>query len=233
MSLLELQHVSKRFQLGARQVEVLKDVSLEMHERELIAVWGPRGSGRSTLLRIAAGIEAPDAGAVRFQGRELALGRGAIAGGVAYCQPTYRGLEGQAVLDELVASQLALGVRPAGARTRAWEALERAGARKCEARHPYELDRAEAVRVGIARALLQQPSLLLVDEPTTRVDPLERDSILELLRSLSDENIAVLMTIDRATGMFASDRALSLGEGELRGDISPNLAPVVKLRVTG
>jgi putative ABC transport system ATP-binding protein len=233
MSVLELEHVSKRFRHGARPVQVLSDASLELHDRELIAVWGPRGSGRSTLLRLAAGIEAPDSGVVRFRGRELAVGGGAIAGGIAYCQPTYRGVEGQPVLEELIAAQLALGVRASWARARAWQALERTGARRCEGQRPYELDRAEAVRVSIARALLQEPALLLIDEPTTRVDPLERDKILELLRALSRESMSILMTIDRGTGLFAADRALSLGEGELRGHIAPDLAPVLKLRLSG
>ena len=160
MSLLELRHVSKRYRHGARHVEVLRDVTLELHEREVVAVWGPAGSGRSTLLRLAAGIEAPDAGEVRFQGRSLAPGS-AIAGGIAHCNATLPGVGGQAVLEELLAAQLALGVRPSRARARAWEALERAGAGRCEARRPFELDRAEAVRVSIARALLLRPSLLL------------------------------------------------------------------------
>jgi energy-coupling factor transporter ATP-binding protein EcfA2 len=210
-------------------------VSLELHERELVAVWGPRGSGRSTLLRIAAGIEAPDEGLVRFRGRDLAQGGRALAGGIAYCQPTIRGIEGQAVLDELIAAQLALGERPSNARRRASEALERTQASACEGRRPFELDRAEAARVSISRALLQEPSLLLVDEPTSGVHPLERERILHLVRSLTQDGIAVLMCLDKGSGLFVADRALSLSEGELRGHAAPELAPVVELpmRVSG
>jgi ABC-type multidrug transport system ATPase subunit len=85
------------------------------------------------------------------------------------------------------------------------------------------------VRVSIARALLQEPSLLLIDEPTKGVDPRERDSILEMLRSLRSKNVAVLLTLDQGIGLFAADRALSLSCGELRGHVSPALAPVVDL----
>jgi ABC-type lipoprotein export system ATPase subunit len=229
MGLLELEHITKRYRHGARQIDVLLDVSLELHERELLAVWGPRGSGRSTLLRIAAGIEAPDRGEVRFHGRHLLAGATVIGSGVAYCQPTLRSPEAQVVIEEMVASQLALGVRPAGARARAWAALERVGAGRCGERRPTELDRAETVRVGIARGLLQEPSLLLIDEPTTSVAPLERDSVLELLHSLSREGVAVLMTLDSGVGLFAADRALSLADGILRGHAAPELAPVVEL----
>lgn len=235
MTLLELDQVSKRFQRGARNIEVLRDVTLELHEREVIAVWGPGRSGRSTLLRLAGGIEAPDEGCVRFRGRQLTLGGGAMTGGIAYCQTALRSIEGQVVLDDLIAAQLALGVRPTAARKRAWGALERVGAQSCEGRRPFELDRAEEVRVAIARGLLQEPSLLLIDEPTKGVVPLERERILKFLHSLTDDGIAVLMTLDRGVGLFGADRPLSLAEGRLRGHVAPELAPVVELplRVSG
>ncbi|MCL2770121.1 MAG: ATP-binding cassette domain-containing protein [Solirubrobacterales bacterium] len=229
MSLLQLDHVGKRYRYGARELEVLRAVSLEIDERELIAIWGPRDSGRSTLLRIAGGIEAPDTGQVWFRGRAMRVGGTEMPGGIAYCQSTFRSLEGQRVLEELIAAQLALGIRASGARARASETLERVGARTCEARRPCELDRSEAVRVSLARALLQEPALLVVDEPTTRVEPLERDRVLELLRSLSDDGIAVLMAVDRGASLFAADRALSLADGMLRGHVAPELAPIVEL----
>jgi energy-coupling factor transporter ATP-binding protein EcfA2 len=184
-------------------------------------------------LRIAAGIEAPDRGMVRLRGRPLPVGGGVVAGAIAYCQPRLRSPEGQIVLDELIAAQLALGVRPAGARARAEEALERAGATHCQGRRPYELDRGEAVSVAIARALLQEPSLLIIDEPTTAVDLLKRDEILQLLRALSRERMGVLISVDKGTSLVAADRALSLGEGELRGHLAPELAPIVQLRASG
>lgn len=235
MSLLQLQHVSKGFRRGTRHVEVLRDISLELHQSEVVAIWGPGRSGRSTLLRIAGGIEAPDEGCVQFKGRELLVGGGAVPAGIAYCHTTIRNPEGQAVLEELIAAQLALGVRPQSARRRAWEAVERVGVRDCEARRPFELDRAEEVRVALARALLQEPSVLLIDEPTKGVVPLERERILELLRSLTQDGVAVLMTLDRGVGLFGADRPLSLAEGRLRGHVAPELASVVELplRVSG
>lgn len=235
MSLLQLDQVSKRYRRGSLETIALHDVSLELHPGEVVAVWGLRGSGRSTLLRIAAGIEPPDVGAVRFEGRALAVRNDAIPRGIAFCQPSFRGIEGEAVLEELVGAQLALGVRPSGARERAWEALERVGARRCEHRRPYELDSDEAVRVSIARALLQEPSLVILDEPTARVDLRKRDGILELLRSLAREGTGVLACVDNGTGLLRTDRALSLSHGELRGLVSPDYAPVVELplRVSG
>lgn len=231
--MLELECVGKSYRHGAQHVEVLREVSLQVYEREVVAVWGARRSGRSTLLRLAAGVEAPDSGSVRFRSRELRLGGGAIARGIAYCQPTFRSPGAQLVMEELVAAQLALGIGRSGARARSWEALERAGAAHCEGRRPCELNRAEAVRVTVARALLQEPSLLIIDEPTTGVEPVERDRILELLRSLTQEGVAILMSLDKGIGLFCADRALSLSEGRLRGHVAPEVAQVLPLRVNG
>jgi ABC-type sugar transport system ATPase subunit len=226
VSLLELDHVSKRYRRGAREVVALRDVSLELYAGELVAIWGLRGSGRSTLLRLAAGVEAPDGGVARFDGCDLS---GGIPRGLAYCSRSFHGAPGQPMLEELVVAQLAHGWRLSGARKRAWAALERVDARRCAELRPYELDAAEAVRVSIARALVQEPSLLLLDEPTTSVDLRKRDPILALLRSLAQEGIAILVSVGGGTGLFGADRALALSEGELRGHVAPELAQVVAL----
>jgi ABC-type multidrug transport system ATPase subunit len=228
MSLLSLEHVSRRYGHSSHVRVVLRDVSLELDSGELVAVWGLRRSGRSTLLRVAAGIEAPDTGVVRFAGRKLD-GGGELGSGIGYCQRTVRGSEGRTVLDELLMAQLAHGVRPAAARLQARTALEHCGVGDRATRGLHELDGSEATRVTIARALALQPSLLVIDEPTNGVDLIERDGILSLLRSLSREGIAVLMSAGEATGLSGADRALSLADGELRGSRHPELAPVVTL----
>jgi ABC-type multidrug transport system ATPase subunit len=228
MSLLSLERVSRRYGRSSHERVVLRDVSFELDSGELVAVWGLRRSGRSTLLRVAAGVEAPDTGAVYFAGRKLD-GGGELGSGIGYCRRAFRGAEGGIVLDELVVAPLAHGVRPSAARSRARAALERSGAEHCATRGLNELDGAEAMRVTIARALALQPSLLVIDEPTNGVDLIERDGILSLLRSLADEGIAVLISAGEATGLSGADRALSLADGELRGSRLPELAPVVNL----
>lgn len=231
MTLLALEHVSRRHGRGAQERTVLRDVSLRLDGGELVAVWGLRRSGRSTLLRVAAGIEPADAGVVRFAGRELpAHGGGALGSGIGYCRSAFRGEEGLAVLEVLLAGQLARGATAAQARACAWSALARTGAERCARRGLHELDAAEAVRVGLARALAPRPSLLVVDEPTNGVDLLERDGILALLRSLADEGIAVLISAGESTELAGAHRALALSGGQLRGSLDPELAPVVPLR---
>lgn len=229
MSLLELQNVSKRFHHGSLVIDVLREISLEVHPGELVAVWGLRHSGRSTLLRIAGGVEPPDSGVVRFQERDLSAGTRALPRGMGYCLRTFRGAEGQSVVDELIGVQLAIGASPSKARERAWSVLERTGAQDCGQLRSYELDGARAVRTSIARALAREPQLLLIDEPTTGVDLLARSAIIELLRSLSHDGIAVLASVAESTGIFGVDRALSLSEGRLRGHVSPRMADVLPM----
>ncbi|HTA96464.1 MAG TPA: ATP-binding cassette domain-containing protein [Solirubrobacteraceae bacterium] len=231
MSLLSLDRICRRHRQGPHERIVLREVSLELDRGELVTVWGQRLSGRSTLLRVAAGIEPPDSGVVRFEGHDLTRAAGdALGSGIGYCHRSARTVEARAILDALMVSQLARGIPPPTARKRSWAALERTGAGDCVSSSSHELDSAEALRVTLARALVLEPSLLVIDEPTEGIDLLERDPILALLRSLADEGTAILMATGESAALSGSDRALSLSGGELRGGAVPELAPVVPLR---
>jgi ABC-type lipoprotein export system ATPase subunit len=229
MSLLALEHVSKRRREGGGQRAVLSDVSLELDSCEYVVVWGLRGSGRATLLSIAAGIEQPDSGAVRFQGANLAHLRGdALGEGIGYCHKRLRG-EGEGILEGVMMSLLARGVPSPQARARAYGALERAGVQDHAMAAPGDLDACSVVRVALARALVLAPRLLVIDEPTSGVELIERDGILLLLRSLANDGIAVLASSMEATGLSGADRTLALSDGELRGTLKPQLGTVVPL----
>ena len=228
MSLLALEHVARGHRRGQRERAILRDICLQLDAGEMVAVWGLRRCGRSTLLRVAAGIEPVDSGRVLFAGRPLAGARPALGGGIGYCARA--SLDAASVLDELLLGQLARGVRRGLARARAYTALARVGAADCGARAVHELDGAEELRVALARALALEPSLLVVDDPVRGVDLLQRDSILAVLRSLADEGIAVLISTDEATALAGADRAMSLSDGVLRGAKAPELAEVLPLR---
>jgi ABC-type multidrug transport system ATPase subunit len=228
MILLELEHVSKRSRPGVR--DALDDVSLSIDQGELVTVWGERRSGRSTLLRIAAGIETPDAGVVRFAGRDLTNRRDDELGErIGYCRTAFRASGGQPIVDLLAATQLARGLAQSAARSRAWEVLERAAAKECARRTPEELNGEEIVRVAIARALACEPRLLVIDEPTIGVELIARDGVLSLLRSIADDGVAILTSTGESTGFLGADRVLALHKGKLRGEIAPELAPVTEL----
>src|SRR5262245_35019425 len=181
MSLLALEQVGKRYGSGVQSTIALREVSFALEPGELVCVWGRRRSGKSSLLRIAAGIEPPDEGRVLLDGRDIASlpSRGLDA--ICWCRTNFRPPEGKLVLDQLLLGQLSRGVKASVARARAGDALRQAGAEELIGVRCGDLDPAERVRVAIARALVRSPRLLVIDEPALGVDLFARDGILSLL----------------------------------------------------
>jgi ABC-type cobalamin/Fe3+-siderophores transport system ATPase subunit len=235
VSLLSLHGVSKTVTAGDREHRVLRDVEFELERGDYAVVWGLRGSGRSTLLRIAAGIEPPDEGTVSFEGVKLKGSAGeALGRGIGYCHLHFGSGEGRGGLDAVMMGLLARGVSPAHARARAEAALERCGAIGCRHVPMTGLERSDAVRVALARTVAQEPRLIVVDEPTHGVELIQRDGILLLLRALTGEGIAVLASTGEPTGLSGANRTLALSEGRLRGSLAPaELGEVVALHGQG
>jgi ABC-type multidrug transport system ATPase subunit len=228
-TLLELERVHKRCGQGRGRI-VLGEVSLELEAGELTVVWGLRGSGRSTLLRIAAGIEPPDGGVVRFEGRDLAgSGAHALGQGIGFCQRRPLLGDARTALEQGMVGPLAQWLSPARARSRTQRALERVGAAHCAAMSHSRLTSSESVRVALACALALEPKLVVIDEPTRGVELAQRDQILALLRSLADEGTAVLASTGQSTGLSQADQALTIGDGRVFAAHS-SLAPVIALR---
>lgn len=229
MSLLEFSHVSKRY----GDCVALHDVSLTIEAGELVVVWGRRRSGRSTLLRVAAGLHAPDEGVVLVRGRgSTAPCFGTLNAEVRFCRKTFGRTDGPRVLDQMVQGPLLQGIPAASAQARALAALRRVGAQHTGRKRPGELDTTEAVLVSIARALVGDPQVLVIDEPTLGVDLRERDRILLLLREIANDGVAILASAGETPCMSGADRALTISDGELHGDLdaAAALAPVVPLR---
>jgi putative ABC transport system ATP-binding protein len=231
MSLLTLDRVSRRYRRGRRQYVALADVSLTIAAGELVSVWGVPRSGRTTLLRVAAGLERPDSGSVLFAAQDLLRHpHVGLPEGIGFAQTDMRGAGGQAIADYVALPLLAGGIAPAEARVRALEQLERVGASPCAWLQARDLDAAELVRVALAQALAPAPRLLLIDDPTRNVDVLERESLLMLLRTIAGDRVAILMTTGEAIGVSGVDRALTISEGELRTEVVSEPAPVIPLR---
>ncbi|HEX4806786.1 MAG TPA: ATP-binding cassette domain-containing protein [Conexibacter sp.] len=232
MSLLALEHVSKTYRRGRREQRALRDVSLEVAAGEIVGVWGRRFSGRTTLLRVAAGLEAPDEGRVTLDGIAIdAHPEGTLRRRVAYCHTSFAPAHAELVVEHVAVPLLALGTRIDRACTRAQAMLDRLGAGACAELRPHELAQGELVRVVLARALLQRPQLLLVDEPASGVDLLERDDLLTTLRVIAkDERIAVLMTAADTPELAGVDRVVSISDGTVHGDAVPYAAEVVPFK---
>ncbi|MGB2711026.1 MAG: ATP-binding cassette domain-containing protein [Conexibacter sp.] len=217
---------------GDRERTILRDVSLTVPAGEVVAVWGRRRSGRSTLLRVLAGVEPPSEGTVTFDGVDLRrrpmLG---ARGGIGYCHVVFARAIGETVLDQVAAPLLAGAMSRLQAEVCARRALRRVGALELAELRPDELDQFEALHVGIARGLVTDSRLLVLDEPTAGAYARVRDAVLDLLRSFAREDgVAIVMAVEEAANLAGADRALTIDRGELHGERPVAPEPIVQLR---
>jgi ABC-type cobalamin/Fe3+-siderophores transport system ATPase subunit len=219
MTLLALERISKSHWRGRHEIVVLDEVSLELDPGELVAIFGQRAAGKTTLLRIAAGIEPPDAGSVRFEGRPLDAGRGRRLAGL-HARIGWVGRQGPfasgvRMLDHVALPLLRSFVADEAER-RATRALKRVGAGELAGARWHELSDAERTLVTIAHAIVREPALLLADDPTSGLGIEERETVLSLLRLIAEEQqMAVLATVPEIPDALRSHRVMSLSDGEL------------------
>jgi ABC-type lipoprotein export system ATPase subunit len=220
MPLLSLEGVAKRYARGYRELVALDDVTLEIGSGDFVAVWGGSRSGKTTLLRVAAGIEPPDAGRVTYDGMDLAsLSRRhrakLLLREIGCVWQTGRITRGLSVLDHVALPRLK-GSGHTQARREAHDVLERVGVRQAIHARWHELTDGERTRVALAHALIRRPKLLLADEPTASLNMVEREQMLALLRSVADEaGVAIVMTAPDAPNLLQSHRLMALDHGRL------------------
>ncbi len=221
MGALELEGVVKHYVGSGEKVRAIDGVSLRIEPGEMVAITGPSGSGKSTLLLLIGGLIAPDAGAVRFNGRDLSQmtedGRSEYLQrdvGFVYqsfpLRPRIKAVENAAF--KLMLS--GVGMREAQARAIPW--LERVGLGDRLGHTPEQLSGGERQRVAIARALAGEPRLILADEPTGNLDSTRSREVMALLRSVAHERdaLVLLVTHDIEAARMA-DRTCALRDGQL------------------
>ncbi len=235
--LLQLRDVSKSYRRGSQDLRVLQRASLELGVGEVVCVLGSRGQGKTTLLRIAAGMERADTGLVSFDGRDLAgladrelshlLGaRIAWAGksgpGIPtrmldyVAMPLLVGRGGRASRRSWLARVLKRRRSTPSVDTRARAALERVGAEGCADQLWENMSDWERALVEVAQAIAGEPELLLVDDVTDALGIRETEELTALLRSLSRElGMGVLMSVSDPQAALLSDRIMTLAGGRL------------------
>ncbi len=175
--LLRFEQVSKSYPDGRQLVSVFERVSFEVHDGEHVGIFGSRRAGKSTLLRLAAGIEAPDTGRIVFEGRDIAklpalqhdrLLRDRIG---LLASEGWRPAKGERVVDHVALPLVSDGATMHEARRRARQTLHWAGATRYADELAVSLAVGERMRVMLARALVRKPRLLLVDEPAAVPSP--------------------------------------------------------------
>jgi ABC-type lipoprotein export system ATPase subunit len=202
---------------GRAARRLLDEVNLSVDADEVVAVLGRSGSGKSTLLNLLGGLDTPDSGRIAVAGQEL-TGRGVRR--LPRIRLRHVGFVFQQfqLIEELSgAENVLLPTRlpgaPAGGARRAARLLDELGLRSVASHLPHELSGGEQQRFAIARALVNDPELVLADEPTGSLDADNGAAVLELLRRLSGRAVVIVTHEPEAAGI--ADRVLSLSEGRL------------------
>jgi ABC-type lipoprotein export system ATPase subunit len=211
----------KRFGEGRAARRVLDGAAIEVRAGEVVAVLGRSGSGKSTLLHLLGGLDRPDAGRIEVAGvrvdgaseRRLSALRRRHIGFVFQFFHLLPELSGEA--NVLLPARLPGGDGRAAARGR--RLVDRLGLRDVAASLPHQLSGGEQQRFALARALVNDPALLLADEPTGNLDAEAGAEVLRLLRGAADEGLAVVMVTHEAAATAVADRVLTLRDGRLAG----------------
>jgi len=224
--MIQVRGLTKTIVSGARRVEILKGIDLDVPQGQFAAIVGPSGSGKSTLLGLLAGLDSPSAGTIQLDGEEitgldedrLALLRGRKIGFVFqsyHLIPTLTAEENVLLPMELV------GGDGSGAEARAQELLERVGLLERRDHYPVQLSGGEQQRVALARAFMLRPPLLMADEPTGNLDSATGHMVLELLASLNREQGTTLVLVTHDQELTGNaDRVITLRDGRITSDVA-------------
>jgi ABC-type methionine transport system ATPase subunit len=227
MSLLAFRDVTKRFRDGGEQIAVLDRVSFEVEVGETVGLIASRQGGKTTLLKIAAGLMQPDEGSVLWDGVELSqMSRDEAAqarceGGIAYARGDWRTSRSMSVLECITISLLSGPPTMEEAEVRAAKTLELLGAPHLARRNTAELGMSERVVVELARAIVRKPRLLLMDEPAVLRNPDHARAFYELLRSLPKKiGCALLIASEEVTPLAGCKPMMTLSNGRLTSTAS-------------
>ena len=208
----------RSFQIGRRRIEVLRGVSLEVQQGEVIFLCGASGAGKTTLLYTLAGLERPESGEVEFEGRQLYRGG---ESSLARLRNEKMGFvfQGYFLLPELTALENVMLPGMIGRRVREQDCAQSLAAVGLSDRvhHlPPELSGGEQQRVAIARALTNDPDIIFADEPTGNLDSKTGDTIMDLLLGLARERQKTLVVVTHDNNLAnRGDRTLRIVDGLL------------------
>ncbi len=223
--LLELKNISKTYEIpsGEGQVTVLKNISLQVSQRESIAVLGPSGSGKSTLLNIIGALDRPTSGIVTLTGKNLAnLEDSELSKirnqDIGFVFQLHHLLPQCTVLENVLIPTVPLGLNKddENVKIRAKELLEKVGLEKHFHYFPAQLSGGELQRVAVVRALINTPKLVLADEPTGSLDRESSKNLGQLLLQLNkDEDMALIVVTHSMELARLMDKVYKLQDGKL------------------
>lgn len=220
MALVELHSVSKSFRKGDETITPLDDVSLEIQAGEFVSLMGPSGTGKSTLLNLVSGIDRPDSGQIIVDGTDVTkLSRTQLAdwraANLGYIFQTHNLIPVLTAYENVELPTLLLKLSASQRRQRVELALEAVGLSDRAGHYPRQLSGGQEQRVGIARAIVAHPKVVVADEPTGSLDSETSQQVQVLLRRLNQElNITMLMVTHDSEVAGIATRQLVLDRGK-------------------
>ncbi len=222
--MIRLEHVSKSF----GNLQVLKDINLEIEKGEIVTIIGPSGSGKSTLLRCINLLEIPSSGNIYVKDVNI-VDKGvnvqAIRQNVGMVFQHFNLFKNMTVLKNMIYAPMTVNkLSKEEAEEKALILLERVGLKDKAEQYPSRLSGGQKQRVAIARALAMEPEVLLFDEPTSALDPEMVKEVLEVIKSLAHTGITMaLVTHEMGFAREVADKVVFLDEGYLLEQASPDL----------
>jgi putative ABC transport system ATP-binding protein len=221
MPLIEVQHLTKTYRKGDQEISPLQDADLAIDQGEFVSLMGASGSGKSTLLNVLAGIDRPTSGEVNIAGTAIhSLSRTRLANwraaNIGYIFQMHNLIPVLTAYENVELPLLLLPMNRAERRRRTEIALEAVGLIDRATHYPRQLSGGQEQRVGIARAIVANPTLVVADEPTGDLDAETSAQVLELMKRLNEElGTTLLMVTHDANAAAMAGRQLKLENGKL------------------
>lgn len=221
MPLIEIDKVTKRYRKGDETITPLDGVSLDVESGEFISLMGPSGTGKSTLLNLVASIDRPDEGAIVIDGTEITrLSRSRLANwraaNIGYVFQTHNLVPVLTAYENIELPLLLLPMSRNERRKRVEVALRAVDLLDRADHYPRQMSGGQEQRIGIARAIVAHPKVVVADEPTGDLDPDTSDQILHLLKKLNEQlSVTLLMVTHEFDAAAVADKQFRLDRGKL------------------
>lgn len=223
MSVIQVQHLIKKYNLGGQIIHALNDVSFSVDRNEYLALMGPSGSGKSTLMNILGCLDSPSSGSYILNGKEVSrMDDDELANvrnkEIGFVFQTFNLLPRLTALENVALPLVYAGLAKKERRERAEEVMKMVGLQDRMEHKPNELSGGQRQRVAIARALVNDPSIILADEPTGNLDTKTSYEIMKIFQDIQDKgNTVILVTHEEDIARHAK-RIMRLRDGKLESD---------------
>ena len=223
-AVLNVRNLSKAYELGEQRVVALDSVALRIEPGEFVAVMGPSGSGKSTFMHIAGLLDGPTSGSYEFEGEDVSqLSADARADirsrRLGFVFQSYNLLPRTTALENVELPMIYAGVPEAERRRAAHETMRTVGVDHLAEHHPNQMSGGQQQRIAIARSLVNNPGLLLADEPTGALDTKTSQDVMELFARLNDERgITILLVTHEPDVAAYAKRVVTFRDGRVVSD---------------